>query len=205
VNSYIPLFEVLGIIKRPRLNVIEIILEKKLTAEEIEKVLKERGKPPTKWKEKYELVKKYILENRDKLNGMLLNDFCAKLGLLADVAPITIQGQYVSALKLEKIIEVSEKEPKTVRIIAPPIRGKNQQVVDKSGRLIKRLAELYNHYNGTNPLRIKHMLAIGMSSHIIYRVIDYLKNEKIAKESAEGGLYIDWNKLRKHLNSIYEF
>jgi hypothetical protein len=204
VNSYITLFEILGIIKRPRSNVIEIVLEKKLTPEEVEKVI-ERRKLPTKWKEKYELVKKYILENRDKLDGMLLNDFCAKLGLLVDVAPRTIQGQYVPALKLENIIEVPEKDPKIIRIIAPPIRVKNQQVLNKSGRLIKMLAELYNTYNGINPIRIKHMLAIGMSTPIIYKAINYLQNKGIAKESEEKGYYIDWNKLRDHLNSIFEF
>jgi hypothetical protein len=44
-----------------------------------------------------------------------------------------------------------------------------------------------------------------MSTPIIYKAINYLQNKGIAKESEEKGYYIDWNKLRDHLNSIFEF
>jgi hypothetical protein len=123
ITTYMPILEVIKVIRRPTVGLVEIIMDKEFTEEEIKKLesLKER-KIPSRWKENYELIKQYVLEHRDELDNILLREFCSRLALLIGSSPITVEWQYVNTLILEGIIEVihekGTKLPAIVRIKA---------------------------------------------------------------------------------------
>jgi len=60
---------------------------------------------------------------------------------------------------------------------------------------------IYNNLNGINPLRLKHLLSVGLSVPTSYRVLRFLLNEKIITE-IEGKYYVDWEKYRQYLNML---
>jgi hypothetical protein len=123
ITTYMPILETIKVIRRPTIGLVEIIMDKELTEEEIKKLEAFKGrKIPSRWKENYELIKKYILEHKDELDNTLLKEFCSKLALLIGSSPITVEWQYVNTLILEGIIEVihekGTKLPAIVRIKA---------------------------------------------------------------------------------------
>jgi hypothetical protein len=120
-----PILEVIKVIRRPTVGLVEIVMDKEFTEEEIKKLESLKGrKIPSRWKENYELIKQYVLEHKDELDNILLREFCSRLALLIGSSPITVEWQYVNTLILEGIIEVihekGTKLPAIVRIKAQP-------------------------------------------------------------------------------------
>jgi len=69
---------------------------------------------------------------------------------------------------------------------------------------IKRLFVVYNNLSGTNPLRLKNLLGIGLSVPTSYRVLMFLTKEKIAVEIEGGKYYVDWEKFKQYLDMLVE-
>ena len=70
-----------------------------------------------------------------------------------------------------------------------------------NAKMVKRLVTVYNNLNGTNPLRLKHLLGVGLSVPISYKVILLLLKENIATE-VEEGYKVDWGKFKLFLNEL---
>jgi hypothetical protein len=118
-----PILEIIKVIRRPSVGLVEIIMDKELTEEEIKKLESLKGsKIPSRWKENYELIKQYVLEHKNELDNILLREFCSRLALLIGASPITVEWQYVNTLILEGIIDVihekGTKLPAIVRVKA---------------------------------------------------------------------------------------
>jgi len=74
--------------------------------------------------------------------------------------------------------------------------------MDKHNKMIRRLIVVYNNLNGTNPLRIKHLLSVGLSASVCYKVILLLVKENIAREDEKGGYRIDWEKFKFYITEL---
>lgn len=61
-----------------------------------------------KWKETYNEIVKYVLDNKDKLNNLMVKDFVSHLSLKFDLSPITIRESYLRTMSFENIIEITE-------------------------------------------------------------------------------------------------
>ena len=71
-----------------------------------------------------------------------------------------------------------------------------------TNRFAKRLVTVYNNLSGTNPIRIKDLLSVGLSVPVAYKVILLLVKENIATEAEEGGYKVDWEKFKQYLDML---
>ena len=74
--------------------------------------------------------------------------------------------------------------------------------MEKRNKMIKGLVAVYNNLNGTNPVRIKHLLSVGLSVSACYKVILLLVKENIAREDEKGGYRIDWEKFKFYITEL---
>jgi len=68
-------------------------------------------------------------------------------------------------------------------------------------RFIKRLVVMYNNLNGTNPVKLKDLLSIGLSVPTSYKIIRLLIQENIVEE-AEDGYKVDWGKFKQYIEDL---
>lgn len=61
-----------------------------------------------KWQENFEKIKKYIIENKEKLDNKPIGIFLGIIGYELKISPATIRVSYLGSLVATNVIEVNE-------------------------------------------------------------------------------------------------
>jgi len=73
--------------------------------------------------------------------------------------------------------------------------------MEKRNKLVKSLVIMYNNLTGTNPIRVKDLLSVGLSVPVTYKIIRLLVREGIMVAEAKG-YKVDWEKFRLFLTQL---